>query len=283
MQNTFQLNGPITKAEMDEFTATQDNPAPVTDEPVELNTPAIDPVIAEPANTPSEVDVLKKRYADSQRYIAEIKRKAAEKEKELLDELQKASANKPTYVSDEALKGFEEAFPDVAPFLKEYSLRAEKNAEAKAEAKAREILEARDTKAQENTEALKRLSARHPDWPEYVEKETQGGKIFASWLESQTPLINEMIQSGEVDKVILVMDLFKSQVAPKKSSGSTQRQNTQAVQSSTPADVAPNKALFDMNAWNAKWDKAMKRSNHKVMNELMADYEQAVREKRIPS
>jgi len=283
MQNFSTSSGPVTKADMAEFEATlnQQDPAEGQSDPATLvQDPATQTTISNPND---ELEILKKRHADSQRYIAKLKADAAKEKKELLEKLNAAQTPSQKYVSPEALKGFEEAFPDFAPFLKEYNEMTKADAKKYADERIEQALAERDTKAQESTEAVKRLTLRHPDWPEYENENTPGGEIFAKWLSTQSPIVNDMITSGDVEKVILVLDLFKSQglgAKPTKNSGK-QKDLTSAVQASTPTQVATTKASFNMEEWNAKWEKAFKRSNQKLMAELMLDYEQAVKEGRI--
>lgn len=288
---SFNLSNPISKKEMDEFTATLDNPTPEALAALEgrviQDTQVKDPdeiqVQPDVAALMKELETTKQRHADGNRYINEIKIKAAQREKELLEEITAAKAKKPKYVSEEALKGFEEQFPDVAPFLKELDERTKQEAVAEATKVAKDILDERDRQAQANTEALKRLSLAHPDWPEYETDATPAGVMFAKWIEGQTQFVKGLLTSGDVDKYTYALDLFKSQVAPKKNSGTTKKQElTHSVQPSSPASVAGNPIMFDLKKWEQDWEKAMRRSNQKKMAELITDYEQAERENRLP-
>lgn len=275
------ITGPITKKDMEEFKATLEEEARTaatkTDADDEDTLENQEPKKPEPKFLEDNVD-WKKRYADQTRHTNEILARERKEKEELaakIKALQEQQEARSASQDDNIIENFDKEFTEVSPVLKAYS----KKAIEQAKAEAQKLIE--DEKKRQQDEALKqaqkaqRLSEAHPDWAALKSDE-----IFNDWYSQQSASVHKLGSSDDVEDVILVLDMFKQQVKPKKT-GPDKKELTQAVVVKSQADIPDNKVGFSIKTFEKEFAKAQQANNGAKMEKLLAAWEKAAAENRL--
>lgn len=163
-------------------------------------------LLKEPAANVEE-ETWKKRYADNQRYLSQIKADAKQREVELerkLDQALRGQLKAPK--SDEDVENWMKEYPEFAGILETIVQKRIKEATSSTTEKLNEISDRqRKLDAEEARMALKKL---HPDLDTLAQD-----KVFHEWLSKQKPRYQDAIyRSLDLDDADLVITKYKAEV-----------------------------------------------------------------------
>lgn len=168
-------------------------------------------LMSEPA-TSAEEEVWKKRAADKDRYITQIKNETKSRIEELEDKLNKALRGQiKAPKSEEEVENWIKEYPEFAGILETIIEKKVQSATSEARTKIAEV--ELKQRAVDVKEAFQRLRELHPD----VDKLLAKGSDFRVWLEVQPDSYKEMMNGINPEEASLVISTYKSQIKGTKS------------------------------------------------------------------
>jgi len=175
------------------------------DEVVEEGSEAPKPKVAK-ATDPDEAkeeESFKKRYGSLRRHMSEKEKEWKEKFESLETQLQNPDLLNPPK-SDEDIEAWVNKHPDVAAIVKTLAAREAQTKFSSAEAKLKELDEARQEASKAKAE--QEIRKVHPDFDELKD-----GDAFHDWAEEQPKWVRDAIYENSDDprSVVRVIDLFK--------------------------------------------------------------------------
>lgn len=168
-------------------------------------------LLKEPAGT-AEEEVWKKRYADQQRYLNQVKNENKSRIDDLerkLDQALKGQIKAPK--TDEDVEQWMSQYPEFAGILETILQKRIREATSTTDQKLTAI-EHRQ-KELDYKEAVIELRRLHPDLDKLLGKDSD----FRKWLEKQPQKYKDKMNSLDVDEASLVINVYKSQKKSTKS------------------------------------------------------------------
>lgn len=168
-------------------------------------------LLREPAGTADE-EVWKKRYADQQRYLSQVKNDFKARQDDLerkLDQALKGQIKAPK--TDEDVEQWMSQYPEFAGILETILQKRIREATSTTDQKLSAI-EHRQ-KELDVKEAFIELRRQHPDIDKLLAKDSE----FRKWLEKSPQKYKDKMNSLDVDEASLVINVFKSQKKSTKS------------------------------------------------------------------
>jgi predicted RNase H-like nuclease (RuvC/YqgF family) len=187
--------------------------------------------------TKQELETLQKRFADSQRKITELGQENATLRNQLADaqkqiaEYREKEFSAQSQERDQSFNAISEEYEQFKPMLEE--LKALREQVAKQNAEVNQVKQERDQQTAQQ-EHMNAILAAHPD-----AMQVHGSDKFSSWIATQHPRLQQVLQNGTAQEVVDLLTQFKNS-SPQQAQQSKVDQAREMATPNTRSQASPN-------------------------------------------